>query len=299
MKKIEWHKVTWYSKTLAVVLFIFVLPTITFYIGEQYMKVKQIAGMKSISSTNNIQQNIYPHLGNFIDPGFFIINYNLTDMDGDQENEIVFTEGTYTNFARYGQEPGTENPIGRISDSEKIILLKYNTNTSKWGKQIVYEIDDGQSLTDGNTLELIDLNNDFKREIFFNIAGDGSGMFHNYGFYTTTDGKMEKIEFPTEKDNPKYYMIINESNRLVNEYRKKHPNEGEIQDEGRAQLSLSVQDSTFNIFTEKSAQGYLIESYWIQPGKFINEGTNMNFYYTFDGKAFHYAKMDQKPYKNN
>lgn len=35
---IEWNKVTWYSKLGAVILFIFVVPAITFIIGKEYQK---------------------------------------------------------------------------------------------------------------------------------------------------------------------------------------------------------------------------------------------------------------------
>ncbi len=34
--KIEWTKVTWYSKLLAVILFLSIIPSLTFYIGRQY-----------------------------------------------------------------------------------------------------------------------------------------------------------------------------------------------------------------------------------------------------------------------
>jgi hypothetical protein len=35
---IKWNKVTWYSKLGAVILFIGIVPTLTFYIGTQYQK---------------------------------------------------------------------------------------------------------------------------------------------------------------------------------------------------------------------------------------------------------------------
>ena len=42
MPKIQWNKVTWYSKTLALVIFI-VLPFIFFYYGVQYGILLQLA----------------------------------------------------------------------------------------------------------------------------------------------------------------------------------------------------------------------------------------------------------------
>lgn len=38
---IKWNEVTWYSKLLAVLLFIFVLPTWTFYLGNEYGETNQ------------------------------------------------------------------------------------------------------------------------------------------------------------------------------------------------------------------------------------------------------------------
>jgi len=42
MKKIEWNVVTWYSKLAAIILFLLVLPTLTFYIGVQYAKTMEV-----------------------------------------------------------------------------------------------------------------------------------------------------------------------------------------------------------------------------------------------------------------
>ncbi len=36
--EIEWNKVTWYSRLLALVLFLGVIPAIAFYIGVEYQK---------------------------------------------------------------------------------------------------------------------------------------------------------------------------------------------------------------------------------------------------------------------
>ncbi len=49
--KIELNKVTWYSKLLAVILFLFILPGLTFYIGRQY---EQAFGIQAL--TLNLQQ---------------------------------------------------------------------------------------------------------------------------------------------------------------------------------------------------------------------------------------------------
>ena len=37
---IVWNKVTWYSKLLAAIFFIFVVPILTFYIGKEYERTR-------------------------------------------------------------------------------------------------------------------------------------------------------------------------------------------------------------------------------------------------------------------
>jgi hypothetical protein len=44
---IVWNKVTWYSKLAAVIFFIAVFPTLTFYIGREYQETVGILSTKS------------------------------------------------------------------------------------------------------------------------------------------------------------------------------------------------------------------------------------------------------------
>lgn len=46
---IEWNRVTWYSKLGAILLFILVVPVLTFYIGVKYQETKDV-----VSSAENI-----------------------------------------------------------------------------------------------------------------------------------------------------------------------------------------------------------------------------------------------------
>ena len=48
--KLEWHKVTWYSKMLALGLFI-ILPFIGFYFGVQYQKILELDKSTQIDTT--------------------------------------------------------------------------------------------------------------------------------------------------------------------------------------------------------------------------------------------------------
>mgnify|MGYP001560749866 CR=1 FL=1 len=50
---IEWNEVTWYSKLLALVLFV-ALPFIGFYFGVKYEKAKEAVNQTNVSSTKTI-----------------------------------------------------------------------------------------------------------------------------------------------------------------------------------------------------------------------------------------------------
>ncbi|MEI8061920.1 MAG: hypothetical protein WCG97_01325 [bacterium] len=39
---IKFNKVTWYSKLAALILFILVVPTLTFYIGREYERTQEV-----------------------------------------------------------------------------------------------------------------------------------------------------------------------------------------------------------------------------------------------------------------
>jgi hypothetical protein len=47
--KIEWNRVTWYSKLLAVILFILVLPAWTFYLGMKYEETVIVVQASNLS----------------------------------------------------------------------------------------------------------------------------------------------------------------------------------------------------------------------------------------------------------
>lgn len=40
--QIQWNKVTWYSKLAAIIVFILIVPLLTFYIGMRYQEVQLI-----------------------------------------------------------------------------------------------------------------------------------------------------------------------------------------------------------------------------------------------------------------
>ena len=56
---IEWGQVTWYSKLGAIILFVGIVPVLTFYIGMQYQQVTMPIQNVSISTSQKI---LTPHL---------------------------------------------------------------------------------------------------------------------------------------------------------------------------------------------------------------------------------------------
>jgi len=57
---IKWNEVTWYSKLLAIIFFIGVLPTLSFYIGGQYQNIKSVENKEyDVSNWKTYQNNEY------------------------------------------------------------------------------------------------------------------------------------------------------------------------------------------------------------------------------------------------
>lgn len=48
---IEWNRVTWYSRVLALVIFLGLIPVISFYIGGEYQKT--IKYLEEVSTFTN------------------------------------------------------------------------------------------------------------------------------------------------------------------------------------------------------------------------------------------------------
>jgi len=78
--RIKFNEVTWYSKLAAVVLFIFIIPALTFYIGKEYQKTNDVlASIPKYQPQDN--------------------STNGTDKDG-MEDEHAFLQADY-NFDGY------------------------------------------------------------------------------------------------------------------------------------------------------------------------------------------------------
>src|SRR6185295_18676352 len=78
---IEWNKVTWYSKLGAIMLFIGVVPALTFYIGMQYQAVKDIQTAVPVSIPLSLHgpqpMSDLPDITLYIGGGFAGTNYHL------------------------------------------------------------------------------------------------------------------------------------------------------------------------------------------------------------------------------
>ena len=67
--KIKWNKYTWYSKMLAVVFFIGVMPVLSFYIGTQYQGALYDADYVTPSELGNSIANHHPSTATSTDSG--------------------------------------------------------------------------------------------------------------------------------------------------------------------------------------------------------------------------------------
>jgi hypothetical protein len=57
-KGIQWTRVTWYSWSLATILFLLILPGITFYIGTQYQAMRD---EEAVLNQRSIPVNMHQH----------------------------------------------------------------------------------------------------------------------------------------------------------------------------------------------------------------------------------------------
>jgi len=109
---IQFNKVTWYSKLLAIILFIGVIPTLTFYIGTQYEKTRIFletdqAALRSIRSVSDAQ---YQYLR------------GSQPMNG-------MASSTMSGMMR-GARPGRNMPLMRASATSTIVNVGGTTTTS-------------------------------------------------------------------------------------------------------------------------------------------------------------------------
>lgn len=51
---IKWNEYTWYSRLSALIFFLGILPTLTFYIGTQYQETKDVINYANISMANEL-----------------------------------------------------------------------------------------------------------------------------------------------------------------------------------------------------------------------------------------------------
>ncbi len=66
MNHLEWNKVTWYSKLGALILFVVVIPVLTFVIGREYEKtisaLKSVNTLTASSQVSSVYAAVAPHI---------------------------------------------------------------------------------------------------------------------------------------------------------------------------------------------------------------------------------------------
>lgn len=85
---IEFNKVTWYSKLGALILFIVVVPAITFYFGRKYEEVRILSSSINIGTVSNSSKSSVDYLNStYIIDGDTI---KFKDGKADSEYETIF-----------------------------------------------------------------------------------------------------------------------------------------------------------------------------------------------------------------
>lgn len=108
MMNIQWNKVTWYSKLLAAIFFIFALPVITFYVGREYEETKKQLEEYEVLEAQIGQDTISP----------------LTDKEGAASvTSAIPTSGLYAKAMQEGKTYvgyiAIEDSLGRIITTTK------------------------------------------------------------------------------------------------------------------------------------------------------------------------------------
>jgi uncharacterized protein YecT (DUF1311 family) len=141
--KIEFNKVTWYSKSLALIVVFIILPAVAFRIGRQYEAVSSLQ-----SSTPDVT---------FSEP----MNLDEQEVDYSRMNcgDLIYQQDM--NQCSAVQRHDAEKRMNEIY--EKLIASKFETlgittSQDKWQAYAKYECDLQGSLVEGGTLEPLIVN---------------------------------------------------------------------------------------------------------------------------------------------
>lgn len=103
--KIQFNKVTWYSKLGAVILFLVVIPVIVFYISRQYQEVVALNNTYSFKETIGINKTSMQSSA-FSDPlngTYKVDGQDVTFVNGKSEREIFTGNASKTMTSIFGQ----------------------------------------------------------------------------------------------------------------------------------------------------------------------------------------------------
>lgn len=128
--RIEWNKVTWYSKLGAIILFIFIVPILCFYIGMRYEQTREVVSINEVNKNDTTEETYYNRSALPVRVGQCIITSILKVENRLQEGENgPFIEGSgsaieYSNKGyqvSYDQIPAMDD--SRAGDEVKLCLV--------------------------------------------------------------------------------------------------------------------------------------------------------------------------------
>jgi len=204
--KIEWHKVTWYSKLLTVIFFIVILPALIFYIEIQYQKTARTINVLPVisvaknsaltPSTQKINCSLLPYTGTI--PLSQTQYYFLGEEDlrgGMTCNFTINQKLPIFTFHFIGQE---DNSLGNIEitegDSKKVIQTI--TSTTSYGS----------TLSEAEkTLALVDTNFDGYQDLqILNNCGATGNCSYDFYIYNPIKNLFVRNSFLSGLGTPSF-----------------------------------------------------------------------------------------------
>ncbi len=171
---IKWNEITWYSRLGAIILFLAIIPALSFYIGTQYELAMTAEAQGAIVSgstenpTPNLQQIYFSDRTNFetgyekdathvyymgsiipgADPNSFVVFDSINEAYGKDANNVYFgtstvqgaDAATFSAFDIYGTDTRAVYLEGKvIPDADPKTFVDLNENYSKDAHNVYYQ----------------------------------------------------------------------------------------------------------------------------------------------------------------
>ncbi len=193
--KIEWNKVTWYSKYLALALFV-ALPFIGFYFGKAYEEIKWLSSDASILAKSVVKTSYYDNVSEWqtdANNNDFSIAYPIDFQTDDNHSTAPIDDWRIGTTGGQGLKlftltiPKVFEP--QTNFDEAVLSVGMSNNKKAITDCLAYEIGDGITAT---STAMIDEN----LFIVFHSADAGAGNYYETTSYRTIhNGACYALEY--------------------------------------------------------------------------------------------------------